>query len=1055
MLTVVGPVRGAGADVLVEADDETPVREIGRALVASLRSGASATAPERPGPGPGPGPGGGGEPGVVFVHGRPVDGGESLRASPLVDGLVIGLGSAGGCPPAGEPVGLVEARIVSGPGAGVVHRLGPGEFPVGRGQDCAVALADPAVTGPACTLVVGADGSCAVVPASVGDGFAEVLLDGVPLPAAGRVLLAPSTAGEPHGGGRDGDPGGSRADGGEDPPRLAVGAVLMTVTVAREPDLATRPAADGHRLDVNRPPRLPPARPAARYRLPPEPAAPERRPVPVLMALLPAAGAGALALFLHTYYLLLFALLGPLSLLGSHASGGRQARLAHRRAVAEHHREVAGVERAAEAGLARECAARRAEAPDPALVLLTAVGPRRRLWERRRADPDYLRLRLGTADLPSELTLHDPAGPEDERERRRTAPDVPVTVALAERGVLGIAGRGEWARVVGCWLLAQAAVLHSPRDLVVYLLTWPDGAGAWDWARWLPHARPADDEAVALVGADDASRARRIGELVALVGARMASRGGHPAATPGRSSWPSARLAGEPDVLVVLDGARALRALPGVVSVLRDGPAVGVYAVCLDRDALLLPAECQAVAEQAPNGLRLRQAGGRAVDDVRPDLVDTATALDPAGRALDGSVTATGAAAWCGRVARALAALRDVGGDEEEVTLPARARLLDVLELERPTAAAVAARWAAVPGGSTSFTVGVGLDGPFTLDLRRDGPHGLIAGTTGSGKSELLQSIVAALAVANRPDALTFVLVDYKGGSAFAECVDLPHCVGLVTDLDGQLVARALASLDAELRRRERMLAGAGAKDLEDYVRLRAPAGADGPAGRPWLPGVPDPPSPPPLPRLVIVIDEFASLARELPEFVSGLVNIAQRGRSLGIHLLLATQRPGGVVSPEIRANANLRIALRMTDAGESVDVLDAPDAARISRSTPGRAFARLGHASLAPFQAARVGGRRPPPEAAMPGGPVEAPWVVGLPWRALGAPAPRRPRSSADEGAGTDLRLLVERVRAAAVLVGVPRQRGPWLPPLPSLITVDALPDVGALPAVGARPAV
>jgi S-DNA-T family DNA segregation ATPase FtsK/SpoIIIE len=174
--------------------------------------------------------------------------------------------------------------------------------------------------------------------------------------------------------------------------------------------------------------------------------------------------------------------------------------------------------------------------------------------------------------------------------------------------------------------------------------------------------------------------------------------------------------------------------------------------------------------------------------------------------------------------------------------------------------------------------------------------------------------------VANPPEALTFVLVDYKGGSAFRECARLPHTVGLVTDLDAHLVSRELDSLGAELKRRERLLAYAGAKDLEDYVALRSHDSQDHHA----LPAIP---------RLVIVIDEFAGLVAELPDFVPGLVGIAQCGRSLGIHLVLATQRPTGVVSPEIRANTALRICLRVTDDAESRDVLDAPDAARIPRS--------------------------------------------------------------------------------------------------------------------------
>jgi len=357
-----------------------------------------------------------------------------------------------------------------------------------------------------------------------------------------------------------------------------------------------------------------------------------------------------------------------------------------------------------------------------------------------------------------------------------------------------------------------------------------------------------------------------------------------------------------------LDGARRLRSLPGMVQVLREGPSVGVYSVCVDSDERLLPEECQAVVVQEATGVRVQQTRAAVVENVRPDTVS---------------------APWCDRVARALAPMRDVSGDAEDSALPSSSRLLDVLGLEPPTHDAITARWA-MGGRSTEALLGESMDGAFSIDLRRDGPHGLIAGTTGAGKSELLQSLVASLAVANRPDALTFVLIDYKGGAAFAQCERLPHTVGMVTDLDTHLVERALASLGAELRRREHQLASVGAKDIDDYVDLLR--------GDPTLAA---------MPRLVIVIDEFASMVRELPDFVTGMVNIAQRGRSLGIHLILATQRPSGVVSPEIRANTNLRVALRVTDSSESTDVIDAPDAGRISKMTPGRAYARLGHSSL------------------------------------------------------------------------------------------------------------
>ena len=161
------------------------------------------------------------------------------------------------------------------------------------------------------------------------------------------------------------------------------------------------------------------------------------------------------------------------------------------------------------------------------------------------------------------------------------------------------------------------------------------------------------------------------------------------------------------------------------------------------------------------------------------------------------------------------------------------------------------------------------------------------------------------------------MLIDYKGGSTFDACADLPHTVGVVTDLDERLAERALVSLEAEIRRRERRLRGVGADGLDAY---RVAVGADVD----------------PLPRLVVVIDEFAAMAADLPGFLPALVGVAQRGRSLGIHLILATQRPAGVVSDEIRANTNLRIALRLQDRADAIDVVGVADPVSFPGASPG-----------------------------------------------------------------------------------------------------------------------
>jgi S-DNA-T family DNA segregation ATPase FtsK/SpoIIIE len=778
------------------------------------------------------------------------------------------------------------------------------------------------------------------------------------------------------------------------------GCASAELAVPSPADAAVELSADGTSLDYNRPPRLLPPLRQTRFRLPVRPGVQERRPLPIVMAIVPLVMSVVMASVFHRWYMLVFGLMSPLALVGSHLYDRRAGRTSHRRKLADYRDTKAAVEADAASALLAEQTARLAAFPDPDAVLLTAVGPSRRLWERRRHDADVLTLRVGIGDVDSEVVLDDPDQLEHRREQTWRALDVPVTVPLRERGVLGFAGHGDFPRALARWAVAQSAALHSPADLWIYVLTDVRGRESWEWVRRLPHARPAaGQDTLALIGADADSTSRRVGELVQIVAAR-------------RSATSPGAVGEEPDILVVLDGARRLRALPGMVQVLRVGPSVGVYSVCVDSDERLLPEECEAVVVQESAGIRVQQARTAVIHDVRPDTVS---------------------APWCDRVARALAPMRDVSGDAEDAAPPSSSRLLDALGLEPPIRDAIAARWA-LGGRSTEALLGESMDGPFRVDLRRDGPHGLIAGTTGAGKSELLQSLVASLAVANRPDALTFVLIDYKGGAAFAQCARLPHTVGLVTDLDTHLVERALASLAAELRRREQRLASAGAKDIDDYADLLTRDST--------LPA---------LPRLVIVVDEFASMVRELPDFVTGMVNIAQRGRSLGIHLILATQRPSGVVSPEIRANTNLRIALRVTDVSESADVIDAPDAGRISKTTPGRAYARLGHSSLVAFQTSRIGGRRPGTAAR----DAVRPWVAEADWTSLGRPAPVRPRQpGVADTEITDLQVLVEEVRAAAAGLGVPAQHSPWLAALPeNLLRAEIEPETPAARDPGALP--
>ncbi|MDR7083065.1 S-DNA-T family DNA segregation ATPase FtsK/SpoIIIE [Arthrobacter ginsengisoli] len=266
--------------------------------------------------------------------------------------------------------------------------------------------------------------------------------------------------------------------------------------------------------------------------------------------------------------------------------------------------------------------------------------------------------------------------------------------------------------------------------------------------------------------------------------------------------------------------------------------------------------------------------------------------------------------------------------------MPAARSLGELLPL---SAAGIASRWAESAGArGLPVPVGVGSSGPLQLDLQADGPHLLVAGTTGSGKSEFLRTLAAALAAGHPPDRVNLLLIDFKGGSGLRPLSGLAHCVGLLTDLDINGVARTLVSLRAEVHRREELFASHRAADLRAYESVV--------------------PSGPPLPHLVVIIDEFRMLVDEAPEALTELMRIAAIGRSLGIHLVMATQRPQGAVSPDIRANVTSCVALRVQSELESFDIINSRLAAAIPITSPGRAYLVRGNEAPEEFQTATIG---------------------------------------------------------------------------------------------------
>ena len=692
-----------------------------------------------------------------------------------------------------------------------------------------------------------------------------------------------------------------------------------------------------------------------------------------------------MVLVLKNILFALFCLLSPVMVIGSWLEQRRQATRTSRGDRRDYEDKMKAFKRDVAARHEEELTRRRASFPDLAEIARRATAPDPRLWERRPSDNDFLALSAGYGEVPFRPRLADRHTPGAAAEvvlaEHGWLQLAPVEIPLAHGGVVGIVGERGQALSLARALLCQAAVLHGPADLTVAVLTEDGGRDDWDWVKWLPHARDAGGAAGRQLAVGTNAGATLAGEL-------------------------ADRDADDPrQVLAVLDSPALIegRGAAGR-ALLRAGEKVS--GIVIARTSERLPAACTTVvelADEAGEARLLRPQTGQRID---PLLV---AGMSPE------------SAREC---AVALARFEDADLQLAGGALPAHVGLLSLLGMGEPAAADVRRRWETSSGDTRLVTrFALSEDGPLDIDLIGDGPHGLVAGTTGAGKSELLRSLVAALAATHSPLRINFVLVDYKGGSAFGECAELPHTVGMVTDLDEQLGERALLSLEAELRYRERVLREHRATDLIEYDRLVAQGGTSPPA---------------PLPRLLVVIDEFATLASELPDFVPSLVGIAQRGRSLGVHMLLATQRPSGAVNENIRANTNLRVCLRVQTTQDSSDVIDSPAAAKIPRNQPGRAQVRLGPSELIPVQTALVSG--------VTAGPAAA--AVSMEPFVVTGDGDRQNGSDGESSAASDLKRLVG--AAGEAFAAAHPLRRPWLPPLPGHVALDELLAMGAPRALG-----
>ncbi|MBG6056292.1 S-DNA-T family DNA segregation ATPase FtsK/SpoIIIE [Salinibacterium sp. CAN_S4] len=733
---------------------------------------------------------------------------------------------------------------------------------------------------------------------------------------------------------------------------------------------------------------------------------------------------------------IIFVAAAPLLMIGTWLTSRGQRKRKEKQEIKQFDDRAAHLESTLDAEVEVERRIRKQESPTTAEVYEAAMTLGPLLWTRRPEHWQFLSMHLGTGSMASRnvviLAQEDAAQPiyleraEAIRDRHEFITDVPVTENLYFSGALGISGARPAAADIARSAIVQIAGLHSPAEVVVAAIVSNAWTPEFEWLKWLPHtASPHSPiEAVHLANSQATGDAllSSIEELINSRKAKASERGAalfeQSALVAGASAGDGAEIATPPPsatpaiLLLVSDDAPVDRAR--LVQLAERAADAGVYPIWVSSVVADLPAVARTFVDVASDGASARVGLVRLGSDVM-DVVTEPITRDQAMQF----------ARRLAPVVDASALLRDSSD------LPRTVSMLSLLGAEIATDSSVAVgRWKENDSihdrsggplkkrraGKLRALVGQSGVDAMHLDLRTQGPHALVGGTTGSGKSEFLQAWVLGMAAEYSPDRVTFLFVDYKGGSAFADCVNLPHCVGLVTDLSPHLVRRALTSLRAELHYREHLFNRKKAKDLLDLEKRG------------------DPESPP---ALVLVIDEFAALAGEVPEFVDGVVDIAQRGRSLGIHLIMATQRPAGVIRDNLRANTNLRIALRMADESDSMDVVGDKIAGTFDPSIPGRGIAKTGPGRLTSFQSAYAGGWTSDAAVAPSIDVAELRFGAEQPWE---IPGDKIEVPGAGEQGPTDQTRLVTNLIAAAASIDLPAPRRPWLDELATAFDLTRL---------------
>lgn len=556
-------------------------------------------------------------------------------------------------------------------------------------------------------------------------------------------------------------------------------------------------------------------------------------------------------------------------------------------------------------------------------TVLGYVYEKKHLWSRTKNDDDFLNLRLGRGNIPIIAKLNyskerfdmeeDALKNEmyDLVERPILLEDVPMMIDLVENNVLGI--QGDFGDVLGFMnaLILRLSVLFSYDEVKFVFLLGEEELSRMEYIRYLPHSW--DDQRQIRFIATNASEAYQVGEYLQKELEKDIEK---------PRKWENIKDE-RPYYIVFALNKKLLDSVEVFKRAIRKKESIGVSLITGFSD---IPKECSVFLElnkrqneEIVNNIVYVRDPDRDEDRFIPDQFEEKSAL----------------------AGMRLLANTQLRLEAQAYALPKSLSFLEMFGVGRIEDLNIEERWrTSDPVTSLAVPIGIGTDGAdFMLDLhqRYQGPHGLVAGTTGSGKSEFLLTYILSLAVNFHPHEVAFLLIDYKGGGlagAFDDPengIHLPHLIGTITNLDGAAINRSLVSIQSEMLRRQRAFnkaksqAGEGTMDIYTYQRLyRAGVVKD------------------PMPHLFIISDEFAELKQQQPDFLDQLVSIARIGRSLGVHLILATQKPSGVVTDQILSNTKFRVCLKVQDRADSMDMLKRPEAADIRET--GRFYLQVGN---------------------------------------------------------------------------------------------------------------